>query len=54
MLHHSNLISRIQVGKKAYCYYPIHTISGYQKDRFLQLPYSVRILIEACYRRALQ
>jgi aconitate hydratase len=54
MLHQADLISRIQIGEKAYAYYPLHSIPGHQKDRFLQLPYSIRIMIEACYRRSLQ
>ena len=54
MHHQSNLISKIQIGQKAFAYYPIHTIPGYQRERFLHLPYSIRIMVEACYRRSLQ
>lgn len=40
----------IQINGKKHFYYSLKTIPGYKSEEFQRLPFSIRILLEACYR----
>lgn len=47
-------VSRLQVNEIEYSYFPMSSIPGFQAERFRQLPYAIRILLDTCYRQAMQ
>ncbi|TLN18826.1 aconitate hydratase AcnA, partial [bacterium] len=50
----SGVLSQLNIGDKNFSYYPLNSLPGFQEERYRRLPYSIRILLEACYRQALQ
>lgn len=46
-------ISKIQIDSSVYSYHALASMPGYSPEKFRKLPYAIRILLESCYRQAL-
>lgn len=46
-------ISTLNLNGRQYAFYALRSIPGYTIEKFQRLPYSIRILLEACYRNEL-
>lgn len=47
-------IPQMQIGRSVFYYHSLASMPGYSTKKFRKLPYAIRILLESCYRQALQ